>query len=353
MNRMPTWAVYISDVNGDGLQDIFSLQEIPGGVDLFINNGDLTFTSSHADLLNKHGGWMGAAAADFNRDGNLDYFLTNIGADAKGDLVSSNHVTSAFRRPEGTPFHRLLSGDGDGNLIDVAAEVAVTPGKLPPTNEQGGSGVAGYEFGFGCAWLDVQNDGWPDLYWTGDIVLNDLLGNGPLRRDFHGVSRLLLGDGSGGFIDQTPERGLLSMGDEDSLAFGFNYVGRALAAIDLNGDGFADICRTSQSLASISPIAFRCYFNPAQDAGHWLIVRLTGTASNRFGIGARVEARAGGAVFVGEVVTTTSAFTAVHPQVHFGLGEVSLVDTLTVRWPSGAVTEVSNVAVDQVMTIEE
>ena len=95
LNRMPTWAVYLTDVNADGLLDIFSLQEIPGGVDLFINNGDLTFSPAQADLLNKHGGWMGIAGADYDRDGDIDYFIANVGADAKGEPAESNQVTSA------------------------------------------------------------------------------------------------------------------------------------------------------------------------------------------------------------------------------------------------------------------
>ncbi len=133
------------------------------------------------------------------------------------------------------------------------------------------------------------------------------------------------------------------------LAFGYSKPGRALGAIDLNGDGFADICRTN----FVTQDGFQCLLNPAVDEGHWIIIRLTGTASNRFGIGARVEATAGDATFVGEVVTTTSAFTAVHPQVHFGLGKVTRLDTLTVRWPSGAVTDLTEVSVDRVLTLDE
>ena len=97
----------------------------------------------------------------------------------------------------------------------------------------------------------------------------------------------------------------------------------------------------------------QCLMNPAVDDGHWITIRLEGTQSNRFGIGARVEAIAGDMVYVGEVITTTSAFTAVHPQVHFGLGDATTINTLTVRWPSGAVTRMTDLDVDQVLTIRE
>lgn len=347
LNRMPTWAVYVSDVNEDGFQDIFAVQEIPGGIDLFINNGDLTFSLSQADLLNKHGGWMGVASADYNRDGHLDYFMTNIGGDGMGEPLASNDVTSAWRRSNGTPFHRLLENDGAGTVTDVAGNLSVEPGVLPPVNSLGGSRLKAYEFGFGCAWLDADNDGWPDLTWTGDISNPGPLGL--FRVDFNGVGRFLHNNGGTSFTDRTGRRGLFNWSPNQPLAFGYARSGRALLAIDLNGDGFEDICRTN----IVSSVGVQCLFNPAIEESHWITVRLESTSGNRFGIGARVEADVAGMKFVGEVVTTTSSFVAVHPQVHFGLGEATSIDSLTVRWPSGNQTTLTDLEVDRIVTVTE
>lgn len=348
-NRAPTWAVYLTDVNHDGWLDIFALHEVPGGTDLFINNKDQTFTSVHADLLNKHGGWMGIDGADYDRDGDQDYFLTNVGADAIPPSTDTN-VAGSWRLPDGSPFHRLLRND-DGALIDLTTETHVLQGPLPPTNTLGGAGLAAYEFGFGCNWFDVQNDGWPDLCWIGDLVAN--LPFPPGRVDFHGVGRFLNNNGDGSFTDQTAQRGLFNWPAGQPLAFGFSVMGRAQAAIDLTGNGFVDLCRTNFLGTEPHPFAFRCLFNPANTTGHWLIVRLRGTASNRFGIGARIRAQADGKLFAAEVLTTESAFTAVHPQAHFGLGDVVTLDSLTVNWPSGKTTTLSAVPADQVLTIHE
>lgn len=352
ISHVPTWSVMMSDVNVDGLIDILALQEIPGGVDLFINNGDLTFTAVQQDLLDKHGGWMGVTSADFNRDGNLDYFFANIGADAKGPGIP-NHIADSFKLESGYPYHRLITAQPDGTVTDLAPDTRVIPGDLPPTNILGGTGLAEYEFGFGCAFFDMQNDGWPDLHWVGDIILSGIIREGQLRRDFHGVGRYLENNGDGSFTDRTAEMGMHNWSDDLPLDYGYNRSGRALAAIDLNGDGFEDICRSNSFLEVNLEDTFECLLNPALTDNHWITIRLRGTRSNSFGIGARVVATAGDRTYVGEVHTTTSAFTAVHPQVHFGLGDSETLDTLTIHWPSGTITERTNVPADRIITINE
>ncbi len=349
VNRIPTWSVYVSDVNGDGFQDIFIAHEIQGGVDLLLNDGDFTFTPTQTEAMSKHGGWMGITGGDFDRDGHVDYFVTNVGADAQGPELSANRLAGSWRPPDGSPFHLLLASDGAGGLLDVTGTTAVTPGALVPTNNEGGEGLAAYEFGFGCALIDANLDGWLDLTWTGDLNLSPDIPDGPLRIDFHGVARFLEGNGDGSFIDRTGQRGLFNMSNSVPLGYGYSRPGRALGAIDLTGDGFPDIIRTDR----VDNDGFRCLINPGAEDGRWLMVRAEGTASNRFGIGARVEISAGRDTFVSEIITTTSAFTAVHPQAHFGLGTHDTIDVLTVRWPSGAETTMTNVPTNTIVLVQE
>ncbi len=344
-----TLAVHLTDVDEDGLLDVFDLHDIPGGVDYFHNDGGLTFSRRQVEELNLHGGWMGMTGGDYDSDGDIDYFLTNVGSDFT-TFFAPNSVAAAHLEPDATYFHRLLRNDG-GVLTDVAAQTAVTPSTvLPAGNGLGGQGLQGLEFGFGTTWIDANNAGRPDLYWVGDLISYIRPG---LAANWHGVGRFLANNGDGSFVDRTAERKLFDIPAGAPIAFGWQQAGRAAAACDLNGDGFQDLVVTNASLFGTPDAQTRVFLNPAYTEGHWLTVRLVGTESNRFGIGARVRATAGGRTHVAEVLTTTSSFLGLHPQAHFGLGAAEIVDTLEVRWPSGRVTTVSNVVVDRVLTVEE
>jgi len=339
-----TIVLYMTDVDADGFLDFFDLHDIPGGIDYFHNNGNMTFTRQQMDILNKHGGWMGMSGADYDGDGDIDYFITNVGCDF-GTTFVPNSIASAHNDPNGAYFHKLLRNDG-GTLADVTAETAVTPSLfLPPTNAIGGRGLEGTEFGFGAAWIDADNRGWPDLYWAGDLIA------GPINA--HGVGRFLANDTDGSFTDRTALRGLFNIPATGRLQFGQQDAARAVLACDLNADGFQDLVITNASMLGTPSAPLRVFLNPGENGNHWLKVRLVGSASNRFGIGARITVTAGGRTLVSEVLSTTSAFAGTHPEAHFGLGDASQITQLKVHWPSGKISTLDNLAADQVLNVTE
>jgi hypothetical protein len=93
--------------------------------------------------------------------------------------------------------------------------------------------------------------------------------------------------------------------------------------------------------------------NTSPAAGHWLMVRLVGTKSNRDGIGATVEVVAGAVKQRAERVAGSGYLSQDDWRLHFGLGASGRADKITVIWPSGTKQVLENVAADQVVTVTE
>jgi enediyne biosynthesis protein E4 len=122
---------------------------------------------------------------------------------------------------------------------------------------------------------------------------------------------------------------------------------RGAAVADLNGDGKLDIV-----VAALSAPA-EIWINDSQRKSHWLEFSLQGTKSNRDGIGARVKLRTGGKLQVNHMTTASGYASSSAGPVHFGLGDVRVADEVEIRWPSGTVQMLKNVAADQVVQVKE
>jgi hypothetical protein len=97
------------------------------------------------------------------------------------------------------------------------------------------------------------------------------------------------------------------------------------------------------------PTVLENFSNPQ----HWLTIKTIGTRSNRDGIGARAKLTAGDVVQYASVRSGESYLSGNDPRLHFGLGRLSRIDALEIRWPSGYVERLNSVPVDRIVTIEE
>lgn len=297
-------AATFTDYNNDGRTDLLvgNCNEVhfaPTPLQLFRNNGDLTFTDRTAPAgLSRGGFWMGLALADYDHDGDLDIFASNAG----------------------TPFaapHGLYRNNGDGTYTDAGAQ----------------AGVAEWEFSWGNGFADFDNDARPDLVFTGSVPPFGVIGAGLAN-----PGRLFFNDGDGTFTAAQ------SFGLENEFTTG-------LAVADYDNDGFQDVAILANAYDAAHPGHPVLMHNEGND-NHWITVKTEGTASNRGGVGARVTVRAGNDCFIDEVRAGASQSSSPSPWLTFGLGAARHVK-IEVAWPSGLVERFRSVASDQIVTLVE
>ncbi len=371
------------DVDGDGRLDL--LQGSVGyGLRTFLGNpdGDQEFVFDEARSESGRGLWMGIAVADFDGDLDLDLYATNEGLssyiqgydnlDAVAEF-SSVYSVSAYSDPNdpagGTtlsgdrvnPFHTLLLDD-DG-VYRVAADWPLdAPQLLAGDLFDGLDGL--YDqwmdpqdlerlaWAWGTVPLDFDADGWVDVAFTGnncgapmDVIWDEARGAGPggLFRNAEGA----------GFEDWTWSAGVANLDDQ-----GRYQDGRGMAVGDLNNDGYADyvVANRTYNPSQTDPMAQEIgtphvWLSHPRD-GHWLQLDLVGTTSNRDGVGARVTLTGADRTWLHPFGAEGATSSSSERLLTMGLGDTDTVD-VEVLWPSGEVTTLSDVAVDQRLVVEE
>jgi hypothetical protein len=124
-------------------------------------------------------------------------------------------------------------------------------------------------------------------------------------------------------------------------------VGRGVAGGDLDHDGRVDLVVVHRD----APASLLRNVTP--DPGHWLGVKLIGSASAPLPVGARVVCRAGERTLTRWQTSGTSYLASSDPRLWFGLGEAEAVEALEVHWPSGAVHQFNDVPTDRIIEIRE
>jgi len=148
-------------------------------------------------------------------------------------------------------------------------------------------------------------------------------------------------NGDGTFADITLESGLGNLGFGSNVAIG-----------DINSDGYVDIYLANSGFSDEdvgdSDVLYR------NDGGnnHWLQVQLRGKTSNSMGIGARLKVSAGDLHQMREI-SGGRGYGQDSPIASFGLGEATIADTVEILWPSGAVEVLTDIAADQLISVEE
>ena len=403
-----TWAILFFDHDDDGDPDLW-LADDGDRIKVFRNDssqGRVKFTNTGRDMgIDKAGSWMGFALGDYDGDEDLDVFVTNAGFHPlmqKPPPIPGGDCAYSHQFEWGTCYHLLLRNDGIleskdaepmAQFHDVAPSTLVQPSKIMPPASLDPSninpfwqipkGLASYDFGFGAAFFDYENDGDQDFYWLGSIISR---GEGPGGHAFPGAGRMLRNIGTGYFEDITVEARLLDVQDVDysnldpndpsfdaekqRISPSLHENGKGLAKGDLNGDGHIDLIATNSSGDIYRGTAVDFAKGPmfvwmsAPSDNHWITLRLKGrtaidgTGSNADAVGARVylSARVDGESLLTQVqeLLASSTFLSMNSMdIHFGLGEADHVDKIEILWPSGVTQTLADVSADQVILVDE
>ena len=288
------------DFDGDGWEDLFVTCDLQPN--LLLRNG----AGKHFREVGMNAGvavgemgaplsGMGIAAGDYDNDGREDLHVTNF-----------SHQPNSLYRNEGR------------GLFENAS---VASGIAEPSNAP---------LGWGCAFLDYDNDGYQDLAVANGHIQNNIEQLVP-GLTYRQAKSLYHNDRNGRF-----EPVLRGLGDLAQPT-----VSRGLAVADFDGDGRPDLLVNNQNGKA------QLFRNAAPNTGHWIFLTLEGTRSNREGLQARILLQAGKLRQLREVRAGSSFCSSSDPSAHFGLGASVVADRVEVRWPSGVISRTEHLPGDR------
>ncbi|MGH9493581.1 MAG: CRTAC1 family protein [Candidatus Sulfotelmatobacter sp.] len=302
------WGVVATDINNDGWMDLWVSNDTVQNF-LFANRGKGKFEEisetagvAYSDSGRPRSG-MGVDSADFDNDGWMDLFVTNL-----------NHE-----------FYALYQNRHDESFDDIAAQSGIaTATKLMS--------------GWGLKFFDYDNDGNLDMMIANgdpDDLIEKVYDNVTYREP------LLLFHNSG--------KGMTNVSRDSGPVFSHPMSARGLALGDFNNDGAVDVVVSCNNEA---PVLMQ---NNAGHANHWLGIKLIGKKANIDAVGATVTYQAGDLKRSRMKVGGGSYLSSHDPRMVLGIGKRTKLDWVEIKWPrpSGLVQRLTDIPIDRYITVTE
>jgi len=352
-----------SNVNGAGFQPAFFDYDNDGDQDIYIvndfgqnhqpnvlwrndgssSNGEWIFTDiSKPSQTNLAIFGMGLAVGDYDNNGNLDLFVTNMGdnvllQNTGEDFFQNKTKQAGISAPIlEVSIEELFMRDFDLSQIDIdMIKKTVEQGaELPPDVKECYKTyfyqeVTQMPIGWGTIFFDYDNDGFLDLY-----VVRGHMTDYMLHQKCQ-PNLLFRNNGDGSFTDISSKSGLDDGG-----------YGRGVAYGDFNNDGCLDVV-----LVNIDQKA-KLFSNKCSSDHNYLILKTVGAISNQDGIGARISVETENGIQIREIASGGSHMSQNMLAAHFGL-ERALEADVSILWPSGIKQLMTNIPVNQIVTITE
>lgn len=334
------------DYNNDGWPDLYVANDFETPDRFYLNNGDGTFSDSIEDLIPLSTFFsMGSDLGDLNNDGWMDFMVA--------DMEAADHVKDM------TGMEERSRGIWDTeSVLDLTPQYARNAIYLNTGLDRFEEvaylfGVPGTNWTWSVKLRDLDNDGWLDLYITNGMVRNlidaDLVdrqntartlihraavvrNSEPLRENNFAFRNT----GNLEFEDVSSEWNL----DQASVAFGSTIA-------DFDRDGDLDIAYLGMDQDIVIS------HNQPSQSRNYLSLRLQGTVSNSWGIGANILLTTKNGTQLRQLTLARGIVSSDEPLVHFGLGDADQVEKLEIRWPSGNTQTLSNLEANQFLVVEE
>jgi enediyne biosynthesis protein E4 len=380
----PLWTAAAAwvDVNNDGLLDLVVINYLKWDVkteklcifdnafdycspklyqgqpnQLFLNRGDGTFEDASEKWgLREHvGKGMGVGVADYDLDGKPDLFVTNdtsynflfhnlgnkfeeVAFQEGVALVEDGNSISGM----GLDF-RDYNNDGYPDIVFVALNNQTFPffqnkagkGFDEATGATGMKKASASMGGYGPGLFDFDNDGWKDLFVSRGHV--ESIASPTYQIEQYNTV----------FRNPGPNGQWQALTSEAGLEASPPARHRGVAFGDFDGDGRMDVVVTALGKNA------ELWWNRSESSGHWLDIALEGTKSNRDGIGARIKVVSASGTQYNHMTTSVGYASSSDGPVHFGLGSDSKAKLVEIRWPSGIVQTLEEVATDQILKVKE